>query len=152
MLWYWEFFVVILEAAVLTHWAGMEMYGLYTGRPFAPSIYLEIFGHLFYITCCMVLFLWLTGPRLVICHIGPADTHFTFWCHLFCHAWLVCCHLHLCQTGKSLLFNIWSPDSVELILRIDYWEIGCGYLCNLNPILRRCKGFFCLSHMNCISL
>jgi hypothetical protein len=43
---------------------------------------------------------------LFIYHIGPADTHFMFWCHLFCHAWLVCCHLHLCQTGKSLQFNI----------------------------------------------
>lgn len=64
------------------------------------------------------LFLWLTRPRLLVYHTGPADTCFMFWCHyLFCHAWLVCCRLRLRQTGRSSQFNTWSPDPVEVILR-----------------------------------
>jgi uncharacterized protein YjeT (DUF2065 family) len=45
--------VAISEAIASTHWAGMEMHGLYAGRPSPPSIYSETFGHLFCTACSM---------------------------------------------------------------------------------------------------
>ena len=70
-------------------------------------------------------------------HIGTTDTHFMFWCHLFCHlSWFaaICISVRL-ERACSSMFEVqiqWKQHWGLII------EIGCGYRC-LKPILRRCK-------------
>ena len=116
--------MVLLEGSALTHWVGMEMFGSYSGKSFAPSIYLETAIHLFYTVVFMALFLWRTNPRLSVCRIGFAGTYSMLCCPWSFHAWLVCCRLHLYQTGANTQLNIWSPDSLEMTLRLERPDVA----------------------------